>query len=152
MSDEFQHEIAFGLENLERVKTTLLQIARQDLPLFVMDPALAYECVGYYNASEHLMLRFVKHQKLPKPSGAATHKDTLRLFEEIATRQGVVIDKSQIDYLVQLMGFRHIATKIYGFLIDHARLILLVESIEQNHEAWKELVTHLAAKPPSAKD
>jgi len=146
MSDEFQREIAFGLENLERVKKTLLQIARHDLPMFVMDPALAYECVGYYNASEHLMLRFVKYQRLPKPAGAATHKDTLRLFEEIINKSGMLIEKEQMNFLLQLMGFRHIATKIYGFLIDHERLLLLVESIEKNHEMWKTTIVELTKK------
>jgi hypothetical protein len=60
MNAEFKQEIRFGIESLDKVFASIMAIAAQDIPQSVKSPALAFECLGYYNALEHMMLRFIK--------------------------------------------------------------------------------------------
>ncbi len=54
---ELKLEIDFGLENLEKVHQKLVTIFNnKEIDLEVKTSALAYECIGYYNAIEHLIL------------------------------------------------------------------------------------------------
>ena len=66
---EFEQEVRFGIENLTRVRSNVLHILSQDVDEIVRRSALTYECFGYYNAFEHLILRFIKFLRREKPSG-----------------------------------------------------------------------------------
>jgi hypothetical protein len=140
MNSEFRQEIEFGLENLERVLTSISTIAAQDIPQIAQDPALAYECLGYYNALEHLILRFLKQQGIEKPSGQSSHRDALRAFEKLLIEIESPLDENLSSVMTELMGFRHVATKIYGFLIDHDRLRAVVKTIVSNHVGLRLMV------------
>lgn len=59
-ANEFEQEVHFGLENLTRVRSNIIHILSQDVDEIVRRSALTYECFGYYNAFEHLILRFIK--------------------------------------------------------------------------------------------
>ena len=41
----------------------------------------------------------------------------MRLFEQFLNERDITMQESEGDFLLELMGFRHVATKIYGFLI-----------------------------------
>jgi len=59
---ELRREIEFGLENLERIYLNISTFARQEAEERMKTSALAYECLGYYNAIEHLIIRILKHR------------------------------------------------------------------------------------------
>jgi hypothetical protein len=41
------------------------------------------------------------------------------------------------------MAFRHVATKIYGFLIDEAKLAVIVSRVEDSHDNIIALIEDL---------
>ena len=96
--------------------------------------ALTYECSGYYNAIEHMILRFVKYLGLEKPSGAFSHRDTLRLFDSLIKDMKLEVNQDTSAAFIELMAFRHVATKIYGFLIDEAKLNVIIARIQAEHD------------------
>ena len=57
--DELRKEIEFGLENLEKVHARIRQFVQQEIDAGVKTSALTYECLGYYNAIEHLLIGFL---------------------------------------------------------------------------------------------
>ncbi len=152
MRSEFRQEIEFGLENLAKVAASISAIAAQNVPALVLAPALAFECLGYYNALEHLMIRCLKQQGITPASGPSWHRDTLRAFEKLLTETGLPLGQNLSDVATELMGFRHVATKIYGFLIDQARLLALVKIIQSNHAGLQHVVEELLDKlvPPQS--
>ena len=52
--------MGFGLENLNKVYESISYISESDAESLLKVPALTYECFGYYNAIEHLILRLTK--------------------------------------------------------------------------------------------
>ena len=92
MSSELREEIQFGLENLTKVSQSIAVISAQDIPENAKDPALAFECLGYYNALEHLIIRFLKHADYPRPSGAASHRDAIRSFVKLCEECSFTLD------------------------------------------------------------
>lgn len=146
MKGEFRQEIEFGLDNLHKVLDSISTIASQQIPANVLAPALAYECLGYYNALEHLMVRFLKHQGVAPVSGPNWHRDTLKAFERLLSETGLPLDQELSIVVTELMGFRHVATKIYGFLIDRDRLLALVKIIQSNHSSLQNVVENLLDK------
>ncbi len=143
MKGEFRQEIEFGLENLDKVLASITAIDPQNIPANVLAPALAYECLGYYNAFEHLMVRFLKHRGIAPASGPNWHRDTLRAFEALLSEAESPLDQELSNVVTELMGFRHVATKIYGFLIDQNRLLALVKIIQSNHASLRDVVENL---------
>ena len=75
---EFEREVRFGLENLTRVRSNVLHVLSQDVDEIVGRSALKYESFGYYNAFEHLILRFIKFLRREKPSGPFSHRDAVQ--------------------------------------------------------------------------
>lgn len=107
---------------------------------------MTYECLGYYNAIEHLIIRILKYFQVELPFGSFSHRDTLRAFETLATTKVIDIDKEMLKVIEDLMTFRHVATKIYGFLIDSNKLQVIVNEIEQNHVNIKHLFEGVSDK------
>jgi hypothetical protein len=138
--DEFRKEIEFGLENLDKIYLRILSFSTQELDEKVKISALAYECLGYYNAIEHLIIRIFKYSEIEIPSGIFSHRDTLKKFELFVKNESVVIENGIFTILESLMAFRHIATKIYGFLIDWEKLKYVIEDINTNHIKIRQLI------------
>jgi hypothetical protein len=99
--------------------------------------ALAYASMGYYNALEHLMIRTLKFLEITLPTGAASHQMILAEFQNALT----TLNTSVVDFNIfkRLLGFRHVATKIYGFLIDEDKLAEVVANIQMNHSTFVDL-------------
>ncbi len=119
---ELQKEIDFGLENLEKVYARILHFTQQEIDVGVKTSALTYECLGYYNAIEHLFIRILKFRRIGIPSGPFSHRDTLRAFETFVYERRLITPEKNLQIIENLMAFRHVATKIYGFLIDATKL------------------------------
>jgi hypothetical protein len=66
-ADELRRQIDFGLENLDKVFQSIQKFSASDIAQDLKVSALAYECLGYYNAIEHLMIRFLKFSKSEIP-------------------------------------------------------------------------------------
>lgn len=81
----------------------------------------------------------LKHLQVELPSGQFSHRDTLRTFESLLKERAIKVDEAIIKIIEDLMAFRHVATKIYGFLIDANKLAVVVNAIEQNHLRIKKL-------------
>ena len=139
--ETLEQEINFGLENLEKVYQNILEFAGLDTNKQVKRSALAYECLGYYNAIEHLMIRILKYLDLTLPSGQFSHRETLKIFENVTDRLNVAITPDTLKAIESLMAFRHIATKIYGFLIDDSKLYLVITGIQEHHIQIKAAFT-----------
>lgn len=140
---EFEQEVRFGLENLTRVRSNVLHILSQDVDEIVRRSALTYECFGYYNAFEHLILRFIKFLRREKPSGPFSHRDAVQALEAMAVDYQVTLEPRTLRICLELMAFRHVATKIYGFLIDEAKLAVIVSRVEESHDRIIEIVENL---------
>jgi hypothetical protein len=130
--DELLQEINFGLENLASVYQHIVQFSALQSDQKLKTSALAYECLGYYNAVEHLMIRVLKNLDREIPTGAFSHRDVLKAFQNVAEANRVN-DSEVMIAIENLMAFRHVATKIYGFLIDWARLQIVVSDIQKLH-------------------
>lgn len=142
-ASEFEQEVRFGLENLSRVRSNVLHILSQDVDGIVRRSALTYECFGYYNAFEHLILRFIKFLRRERPSGPYSHREALQALEAIGADHRVTLDPGTLRICLELMAFRHVATKIYGFLIDEAKLAVIVNRVEDSHDRITKLVEDL---------
>ena len=139
--NELRNEIRFGLENLESIYQNISEFSQQEIEERVKVSALTYECLGYYNAIEHLIIRILKHLKIEIPSGPFSHRDTLKTFLSLISEKDV--DKDTIKVIENLMAFRHIATKIYGFLIDWSKLKFIINNIESSHNKIKGIFANI---------
>lgn len=137
---ELRREIDFGLENLEKVYARIRQFAQQEIDAGVKTSALTYECLGYYNAIEHLFIRILKFQRIGIPSGPFSHRDTLKTFETFVNERLIIANAESLQIIENLMAFRHVATKIYGFLIDATKLSFVIRDIEEYHDRIKQLI------------
>jgi hypothetical protein len=131
---ELEKEVQFGLENLEKVKRDIDDFQTSPATPQMRNSALVYACMGYFNALEHLMIRVLKFLKLTLPAGSASHQMILTEFQHALNKLNI----SFIDFNIfkRLLGFRHVATKIYGFLIEEDKLAEVVTIIQTNHKAF----------------
>ncbi|MFQ5863846.1 MAG: hypothetical protein ACE5IW_01295 [bacterium] len=143
--NELIQEVEFGLENLEKVYQIIANIVTQKVNQELKTSALAYECMGYYNAIEHLIIRIFKHLRIKLPTGKFSHRDILKNFETLVDERKIEIDHEVVEIIENLMAFRHVATKIYGFLIDRNKLQSITEDIERNHKKIKQLILNVLA-------
>ncbi len=67
MKADIENEIQFGLENLSKIYERIKYISFLEADTTLKISALTYECFGYYNAVEHLILRFIKYLKMSVP-------------------------------------------------------------------------------------
>jgi hypothetical protein len=81
--------------------------------------------------------------RIEVPSGEFSHRDTLKTIETLMHDKEIEIDEETIQIIENLMAFRHIATKIYGFLIDWGKLQVIVSDIERNHDRIKPTFTNI---------
>ena len=137
---ELRGEVEFGLENLEKISLSISSFAQQQLDERVKTSALSYECLGYYNAIEHLMIRILKHLRIEIPFGPFSHRDTLKTFEALLNERRVDVDDEIAKIIENLMAFRHVATKIYGFLIDWNKLKFVINDMRITPEEFKKLL------------
>ncbi len=131
--DNLKSEINFGLENLERIHQTIQDFERKEIDQQVKTSALTYECFGYYNAIEHLIIRFIKHLNLTTPSGQFSHRDILKVFKNYLVESKIDFDTAVMTSIENLMAFRHVASKIYSFLIDGEKLDVIIQLIKSKH-------------------
>lgn len=134
-ANEFEKEVQFGLENLTRVRSNVIHIESQDVDEIVRRAALTYECFGYYNAFEHLIHRFIKFLRREQPSGPFSHREALQALEAMVADYSVTMEPRTLRICLELMAFRHVATKIYGFLLDEAKLAVIVGRIVDSHDS-----------------
>lgn len=93
--------------------------------------------MGYFNALEHMMIRVLKALEIALPSGSASHQMILNEFQHALDQLNISF--YDFNAFKRLMGFRHIATKIYGFLINEDKLNEIVAIIQANHKAFDDL-------------
>ena len=134
-----KQEIAFGLENLNKIYDNLETFAKLEVDPKMKVSALTYECLGYYNAIEHLIIRFLKYLSIEIPTGKFSHRDTLRQFDRLLNERSIADFQETVVVITNLMAFRHVATKIYGFLIDSNKLEAIVEDISTQHREIEKM-------------
>ncbi len=140
---DLKNEVNFGLQNLHKVFESINYISSLDIDVLAKTPALTYECFGYYNAVEHLILRLTKYLKIPITSSAFSHKETVKNFNELLIKLNIHANQSTLHAILELMAFRHVATKIYGFLIDRDKLEVVAGRIKSEHSNISNLVTQV---------
>ena len=145
---EFQKELLFGLENLGKVKNEIDAFQRSPADPEMRNSAIAYACIGYFNALEHLMVRLLKFLKATLPTGPTSHQMILTQFQEALVNLSVPF--TDFDALKRLLGFRHVATKIYGFLIDEEKLKEVAATIQVKHVVFIELFNKIIQKITSS--
>ncbi|MGE0087790.1 MAG: hypothetical protein AB7S75_25545 [Desulfococcaceae bacterium] len=140
---DLEKEVKFGLENLHKVYERINYISLSEVDTLIKISALTYECFGYYNAVEHLILRLTKYLKIPVTSGAFSHKETVKNFNDLVKKFNITARQSTLNAILELMAFRHVATKIYGFLIDRDKLEIVADRIKNEHSNISELIIQL---------
>lgn len=143
--EELDKEINFGLENLEKIYQTILIFFEQKIDEGIRTSALTYECFGYYNAIEHVMIRIIKNLNLAVPSGQFSHRDIIKVFKDYLIQANIDFDNELMMSIENLMAFRHVATKIYSFLIDWEKLDGIIKLIEKKHPQIKQLFLDVLA-------
>lgn len=146
--DELKQQINFGLENLDKIFQNIQRFSANDVAQDLKVSALAYECLGYYNAVEHLMIRFLKFSQSEIPTGAFSHRDTIKKFYTVFTK--VQLEPEVVKAIDDLMGFRHVVTKIYGFLLDWERLKRVVDQIAKHHISIKQVFVNALGIAPKS--
>lgn len=73
------------------------------------------------------------------PRGEFSHRDTLKEFQAVLANRVLKIDKKMVTTVEELMAFRHVATKIYGFLLDWNKLESIVSKILRSHKKINSL-------------
>ena len=141
--DILKQEIAFGLENLNKIRDNIVSFSKLEVDPKIKVSALTYECLGYYNAIEHLIIRFLKYLSIEMPTGKFSHRDTLRRFDRVLSERAVADFQETVAVVTNLMAFRHVATKIYGFLIDADKLNTIVEDISDRHSDIERMFSQL---------
>ncbi|MDB9526286.1 nucleotidyltransferase domain-containing protein [Oscillatoria sp. CS-180] len=141
--DILKQEIAFGLENLNKVYDNIETFSKLEVEPKIKVSALTYECLGYYNAIEHLIIRFLKYLSIDLPTGKFSHRDTLRKFDSLLKERDVAGSQEIVLIITNLMAFRHVATKIYGFLINADKLNTIVEDINIHHNEIEKIFYEL---------
>ncbi|NEP20031.1 MAG: hypothetical protein F6J97_24610 [Leptolyngbya sp. SIO4C1] len=141
--DILKQEVAFGLENLNKIYGNIETFAKLEVDPKIKISALTYECLGYYNAIEHLIIRFLKYLSIELPTGKFSHRDTLRQFDILLNKRNVAGFQETVIIITNLMAFRHVATKIYGFLIDADKLNAIVGDINIYHSEIEQLFCDL---------
>ena len=136
---ELKKEVEFGIENLDKIFNRILHFEKLVLDDRVKVSAFAYECLGYYNAIEHLIIRILKYSRVEIPSGSFSHKKILMSFENKLHNRKIPVNEELIKLIENLMAFRHVATKIYGFLLDWKKLEFIIEDIKKCHNQVKAL-------------
>jgi hypothetical protein len=140
MKADIENEIQFGLENLSKVYERIKYISFLEADTTLKISALTYECFGYYNAVEHLILRFIKYLKMSVPSGSFYHKETLKNFRRLIDEYNICTEQKTLNSIEELMAFRHVATKIYGFLINEGKLEVIIDKIKNEHSEIVALI------------
>lgn len=92
------------------------------------------------------MIRIIKYLRYLSPSGPASHKETIKLFRQIAPP--LTNSDSPFDVIERLMAFRHVATKIYSFLLDWNKLQSILDDIMQSHELIKQFINETVDRLP----
>lgn len=131
--DILKQEIAFGLENLNKIYDNIETFSKLEVDPKIKVSALAYECLGYYNAIEHLIIRSLKYLSIDLPAGKFSHRETLRQFDRLLNERSIADSSETVVIITNLMAFPHVATKIYGFLIDTDKLNTIVKDINTYH-------------------
>lgn len=145
-----REEIEFGLSNLDKIYSRIHAFRSADVDPQILQSALSYECIGYFNAIEHLIIRFLKSMRKPVPTGPTSHRDTLRLFESTLQEYSISSPRDVLRFIEDMMAFRHVATKIYGFLIDWNKLKVIVDEIDVKHDMVKQAFVDLVAQVSSS--
>ena len=114
--NELRQEILFGLENLEKIYINISNFTQQNISEEVKVTALTYECFGYYNAIEHIIIRVLKYLRIGIPSGKFSHRDTLRTFETVVNEDHIEIDEDLIKIVENLMAFHMLRQRFIVFL------------------------------------
>lgn len=57
----------------------------------------------------------------------------------------IQVEPGAIETIEDLMAFRHVATKIYGFLVNNAKLQAIIDKVVENHANIKQLFENVAA-------
>ncbi|MEM9264612.1 MAG: nucleotidyltransferase domain-containing protein [Cyanobacteria bacterium P01_F01_bin.13] len=148
--DILKQEVEFGLENLGKIHANVEAFSQLAIEPKVKTSALTYECLGYYNAIEHLIIRFLKYLNMDLPGGQFSHRDTLKQFGSVLSDTGLRDEQGTMQTIANLMAFRHVATKIYGFLIDEAKLNVVVDDIQMNHKVIEDLFRNLVTRMPES--
>jgi hypothetical protein len=140
---ELTQEVQFGLENLNKLHDRVNYISALEVDPVVKTSALTYECFGYYNAIEHIILRLTKYLKIPTPGGAFSHKEVLKNFSQLVKEREIPAEAITLNTILELMAFRHVATKIYAFLIDENKLEVIATKIINEHSQIVALCNQL---------
>ncbi len=141
---EFQKELLFGLENPHKVKSAIDAFQEGAASPEMRKSALAYAGMGYFNALEHLMIRVLKFHQITIPTGSTSHQMILTAFQNQTS--DLEIHASVVDAIKRLLGFRHVANKIHGFLINPHKSTEIVAVIQENHGLFVEMLNKIVRR------
>jgi hypothetical protein len=72
-------------------------------------------------------------------SSQFSHREILKTFETLLVTHKIKTDSKILKAIEDFMAFRHVATKIYGFLLEWEKVQVITKEIEENHSQIKHL-------------
>ena len=134
ISDEqkkIQGTVAKIAERLEKIKTAPIEYKEE------IETTIAKNLVDCYRGMENIFRQIALDVDLRIPDGSRWHKELLAQMSEPQDERQPVISQETLEFLQELLEFRHVFNNIYGEE-------LVYERIERNAQQVRELFNMLS--------
>jgi len=129
------------MENIVKVLVELEKVKdRPDKELIVLVGIGAY-LQNIYMGMENILKQLLLHKKVSIPETSTWHKDLLNL----AVKHNLITTEIS-DKIGKYLFFRHFFTHAYGFLIDEAKLMPLMDNIPNIYSEFKRSIDEYLSK------
>jgi len=96
---------------------------------------------NFYMGVENILKQTAISKQIPIPSTETWHSDLLI----IAANKGIITEHTK-KQLAKYLAFRHFFTHAYGFLLDEAKLRILVDNVFEVYALFKKEIVDILSK------
>jgi hypothetical protein len=141
--EDVLNEVEYEKQSIDETLSRLYQVMRkydsQNADL-VFEPAIGTYLMNFYNGVENIIKRIGKAYYKIMPASSNWHKDLLLLSMEQPKGRHVIFKSSLVDQLMPYLKFRHRFVSGYGFQLEQAKMMELINNAKP---LWKEIKKQL---------